>query len=440
MKNIQVVIIIAGFLLSAPAFSQIDIKGKIKNQTNNRANEQVDQGIDKGLNKVEEGIGDIFKKKEVKETEEAEIKDAKTTQEEGNSDGNVEVTRENDPEPKPQPQVKIQSYTKYDFVAGDKVLFFEDFSQDEVGDFPALWTTTGSGEIRTLDMYPGKWLYMNAQDKVYCLMKDLELPENFIFEFDVIPTPPQDSEDLFSFYFSIFNGTGEFMNDELYPQGTGGVHISIHNAGWEVTGYKDQAAESLSGSSVLAPLEINKLNHVIVWVQKRRLRIYHLGQKVIDLPTVLYDQIKYNRLRFSNWGGAGLPYVTNLRFTTAAPDTRSKLLTEGKLISYGIYFDSGKDIVKPESYGALNDIAKVLKENPAVRIKIVGHTDSDGNDATNLDLSKRRATSVKNEMEKNFGIETSRIETDGKGESQPIAPNTNAEGKAQNRRVEFIKL
>ncbi len=90
--------------------------------------------------------------------------------------------------------------------------------------------------------------------------------------------------------------------------------------------------------------------------------------------------------------------------------------------------------------GRLNDIAKVLKENPAVRIKIVGHTDSDGNDAINLDLSKRRAASVKNEMEKNFGIEATRMETDGKGELQPIAPNTSAEGKAQNRRVEFIKL
>lgn len=339
-----------------------------------------------------------------------------------------------------QPQVKIQSYTKYDFVPGDKVLFFDDFSQDAIGDFPALWTTSGSGEIRTLDNFSGKWLYMNAKDQVYCLMKDIELPENFIFEFDVIPTPAEDNEENFSFYFSIYNGTGEYMNDELYPQGQGGVHITVSNTGWEIIGYKNAGGDILNGNTDLAPAEIKKLNHIIAWIQKRRLRIYLQGQKVVDMPTILYDQINYNRLRFSNWGGVGLPYITNLRFTTAAPDTRSKLLTEGKLISYGIYFDSGKDIVKPESTGALNDIAKVLKENPAVRIKIVGHTDSDGNDALNLDLSKRRATSVKNELVKNFEIDASRIETDGKGELQPIGPNITAEGKARNRRVEFIKL
>jgi outer membrane protein OmpA-like peptidoglycan-associated protein len=119
---------------------------------------------------------------------------------------------------------------------------------------------------------------------------------------------------------------------------------------------------------------------------------------------------------------------------------RSKLLTEGKLISYGIYFDSGKDIVKPESYGSVKEIAAVLKENPEVKIMIVGHTDSDGNDAMNLDLSKRRAANVKNYLVKEFGIGAERISTDGMGETQPLVPNSSVENKAKNRRVEFIKI
>ncbi|NJK98289.1 MAG: OmpA family protein [Bacteroidales bacterium] len=160
----------------------------------------------------------------------------------------------------------------------------------------------------------------------------------------------------------------------------------------------------------------------------------------MDLPTILYEGVKYNRLRFSLWGQQGSPYLTNLRFTTAKPDTRSKLLTEGKLVSYGIYFDVNSDKVKPESYGALNDIAKVLNENPTVKVKIVGHTDADGDDAKNLDLSKRRAASVKTELSKTFGVKTENLETDGKGESQPLAPNDVAANKAKNRRVEFIKV
>jgi outer membrane protein OmpA-like peptidoglycan-associated protein len=72
-------------------------------------------------------------------------------------------------------------------------------------------------------------------------------------------------------------------------------------------------------------------------------------------------------------------------------------------------------------------------------VKIVGHTESDGSDADNLSLSKRRAESVKNSLVKDFGIDASRFAIDGKGESQPVDKNTTAEGKANNRRVEFIK-
>jgi outer membrane protein OmpA-like peptidoglycan-associated protein len=132
--------------------------------------------------------------------------------------------------------------------------------------------------------------------------------------------------------------------------------------------------------------------------------------------------------------------ISNVRVAVGAPDTRNKLITEGKLVTYGIYFDVNKDIVKPESYGTLKEIATVLQENPDVRVKIVGHTDSDGADASNLDLSKRRGASVKNELVKTFGIDASRLESDGMGEGQPVAPNDTPANKALNRRVELIKF
>jgi outer membrane protein OmpA-like peptidoglycan-associated protein len=133
-------------------------------------------------------------------------------------------------------------------------------------------------------------------------------------------------------------------------------------------------------------------------------------------------------------------FIANFRFAVGAPDTRSRLLTEGKLITRGITFDSGSDVIKPESYGVIKEIADVLKENSSLRIKIIGHTDSDGADDMNLTLSKKRSAAVKNTLEKQFGIDASRMETDGKGESEPVSPNNTSEGKANNRRVEFIKL
>jgi outer membrane protein OmpA-like peptidoglycan-associated protein len=161
--------------------------------------------------------------------------------------------------------------------------------------------------------------------------------------------------------------------------------------------------------------------------------------KVFDVPKGMPEGVKYNILRFE-MGGEASPLISNFRVAAGLPDMRNKLLTEGKLVTYGIYFDSNSDKIKPESFGTLKGIAAVLTENPDVKVRIFGHTDSDGNDAANLDLSKRRAASVKIELSKNFAIDASRMETDGKGESEPVAPNDNLTSKALNRRVEFIKL
>jgi outer membrane protein OmpA-like peptidoglycan-associated protein len=109
-------------------------------------------------------------------------------------------------------------------------------------------------------------------------------------------------------------------------------------------------------------------------------------------------------------------------------------------VSYGIQFDVNSDKIKLESYATIKEIAQVLKDNPTVKIKIIGHTDSDGDDNSNLDLSKRRAISVKTELTKSFSIDSSRMETDGKGESQPVSTNDTGLNKAKNRRVEFVKL
>jgi len=133
-------------------------------------------------------------------------------------------------------------------------------------------------------------------------------------------------------------------------------------------------------------------------------------------------------------------YLSNLKVALANPDSRSKLITEGKWSTTGILFDVNSDKIKPTSYGVLKEIAATLSENADVKVKIIGHTDSDGDDAKNLDLSKRRAAAVKIILSSEFGIDASRMETDGEGESKPVGDNKTAEGKAQNRRVEFIKL
>src|SRR4029453_13177392 len=151
---------------------------------------------------------------------------------------------------------------------------------------------------------------------------------------------------------------------------------------------------------------------------------------------------KYNAILFSlsNFDVGSEYYLGNLRLAVGAADTRNKLVTEGKWVTRGILFDVNSDRVKPESYGALKEISTVLTESADLKVQIVGHTDSDGDAAQNLDLSKRRAAAVRTTLMTQFGIDGARLATDGKGETQPIDKNETATGKANNRRVEFVKM
>jgi outer membrane protein OmpA-like peptidoglycan-associated protein len=182
--------------------------------------------------------------------------------------------------------------------------------------------------------------------------------------------------------------------------------------------------------------------HIALWRQKERVRVYFNQEKVWDLPKVLSQTALYNSFVIWLQGATddGNYYLSNLRLAVGAPDTRNKMLTQNKWVTHGILFDVNSATIKPESYGTLKEMANVLNEYADLKVKIVGHTDADGKDDANLDLSKRRAASVKETLSKEFGIDASRMETDGKGESEPIDKNDNPAGKANNRRVEFIKI
>lgn len=415
-------------------YAQVINPGRVlKNQSTNRANSKVEEGIDAGFNKIEEGVGGLLKKKKQNENETAGP-DNQAEDEHGENE------QEAGPSATPQnQQPKLVSTTQYDFVPGDKVLYYEDFSQDAIGDFPALWTSNGGGEVKTVNIAPGNWLHMNGENAVYCYIHQLEFPENFIIEFDIIP----DDEYSYGMQFSLYKDypdNAKELNDELYP-GEGGLHIRLKKNGWETRGYRNESGfDNIDGQASRNPVLAEQVNHVIMWVQKRRVRIYHQGAKVLDVPTNIHPVTTFNRFRFSGWDSYSWPMISNFKITTASPDTRSKLITEGKLVTYGITFDVNKADIKPESYGTLKSIADVLKENAEVRVTITGHTDSDGDDKMNLELSKRRAEAVKKELATTFGIEASRLETEGAGESKPVAPNDSPVNKAQNRRVEFIKI
>lgn len=421
MKTYPFLFVFFFCLISVGANAQIDIKEKVKNQSSNRANNKVDQGIDKGFDAVEDGVKDLFKKKKpTVETDQPEEQPEETEAEE-----QVQKAKQS------SGASALQSYSKFDFIPGEKVIFYDDFSQDAIGDFPALWFSDGSGEVVTLNNFPGKWMQITAEG-CYYPERDLQTSENFTVEFDIISPLEQ-----FEVGFYLVSGNIKDPDEGGAIPGKAGVKTSITYDAIYYSGY-DNGEYTLDGQSAIE-IKQNELIHMSYWVQKQRLRIYVNERKVIDSPRLMPVGYKYNMLRFQ-LSDEYKPYISNFRVAAGLPDTRNKLITEGKLVTYGIYFDVNSDKVKPESFGTLKDIAAVLNEVPDVKVKIFGHTDADGEDAKNMDLSKRRAASVKAELAKTFGVNDDRLETDGLGETKPVAPNDTPVNKALNRRVEFIKL
>jgi len=339
----------------------------------------------------------------------------------------------------------LKAYSKFDFIPGEQIIAVEDFTQDAIGDFPARWNTNTSGEVVTIEGEEGRWLKLSGRGLLYPEFL-AEIPDNATVEFELMVNPE------YSYYCGCMNlrfidsGNRNLLNPDdknevrinIHPQtaggGSGSTLVETRDASG-ATVIKNERDQSRLVHRGIAPKA-----HVAVWRQKNRLRVYLNEEKVWDLPRAFQPDAKYRLVLETGACENSTPYIANLRVAAGAPDTRNKLITEGRLVTRGILFDSGSDRIKPESYGTLKDIAAVLTENASVRVRIIGHTDSDGDDASNLDLSKRRSAAVKDALSKEFAIDSGRMEADGKGESLPAGSNDSPQGKANNRRVEFVKL
>lgn len=346
----------------------------------------------------------------------------------------------------------LKTYSKFDFEPGEKILSVEDFSQDAQGDFPAKWNTNSTGEIQTIEGRQGKWLSIAKKGLFYPEYIN-NLPDNFTYQFDLICSDNYSyySSNLHMEFAALKNPSKDFghmgievpkncVDVQLHPQdGNGDVgHTTLQV-------FADNNKTLQNDETITQWVSKNPAKRTVkvsVWRQKQRLRVYLNEEKIWDLPRAFDADKKYNTILFALDDGrpGGMYLLSNMRLAVGSPDTRNKLMTEGKFSTTGILFDVNSATIKPESYGVLKDIASVLTENSAVRVKIVGHTDSDGEAAMNLALSKKRADAVKDALSKEFGVDASRMDTDGKGSTQPATPNTTPEGKAQNRRVEFVKL
>lgn len=413
------------FLTSAAANAQSGsgqrIRENAKWKTENKVNEKVDRGIDDVLD------GKLFKKKNKAKPDSATVPA-------GHQPAAIEAVLNSGRQQEGSP---LKAYSKFDFVPGEKVLYYDDFERVAIGDFPAEYNTDASGEVMTVAGKPGKWLGLNANGSF--LPEPLgALPENFTLEMNVgILGDPSNNMSGLGFNFNTEKEnllkyrfvSGSFVT--LHP-GAGSASMSVSQAeGDDLTNDFKMPQWSVEGE---------RFARISMWRQKGRLRVYVNESKLMDIPRFFNSTKPYQLSFFRDFFNDCNLLITDIRFAAALPDTRSKLLTEGRFSTTGILFDFQKSSIRPESYQVLKNIAATLLENPTVRVSIVGHTSNDGDAAANLLLSKQRAAAVKQALVTEFGIAADRLQTDGKGGTEPADKGMTAEAKANNRRVEFIKL
>ncbi len=386
-----------------------------------RVEKESQKKTDKALDEVFDGKKDKKKKKKKKSKGGAIIGSSESEKNQNNENTEVVVDR------------------ALDFQPGAVTLFEDNFSRDNKGDFPAKWDTNGSGEIVVIE--GKKWFRVGGRSTYIPMIKE-SLPENYTIEFDMLTVGLDRNTSSQSWIHLLLHDTPLFQSSKsssmvklsfcqyvsspgYIEKREGGKRIFINNIGKDYRG------------------PINGKSHIAIAVNGPRMRVWMNDNKLVDVPRMVpasADIFKLYVFGLRDETNKDEVYITNFRIGEAGVDNRSKLITEGRLSTNAIQFESGSDALLSQSYKTIREIAKVLEENSDVSIKIIGHTDADGSEPDNLQLSKKRAAAVKNSLVNQYGISESRIVTDGKGESDPVASNNTSDGKAQNRRVEFIKL
>ncbi len=409
-------------LITVSAESQFlkKLGDKVKNKANQRVDQKTDQAIDKSMDAVEDSIKNGGK--------------TPANNNQGNTPANITSTttvgnNTTAATGEPTSSASFKAYQNYDFIPGEKILFEDNFLTDADGEFPTHWelqkgqaVINKMGDKTALVMTDGNYAWVTP------LMKQKKyLADQWTLEFD--------SWKKNESYQTIL-----FLQDQQLHD-IGKVVISDNNVVVDFVSADGETPKSLEGDypqGMKGDANYSgKWHHVAIAYKNKQVKVYVDQVRVMVVPNC---NLTPDCIALGGIASQDGPLVfANMRIAEGGGmNMLGKKFTDTKIVTHGINFDVNKAVIKPESMGTLNGIVQILNDNPEIKFEVGGHTDSDGDDASNMKLSQSRADAVRNQLI-TMGIDATRLTAKGYGKTKPIADNTTFEGKANNRRVEFVK-
>lgn len=308
-------------------------------------------------------------------------------------------------------------WLNYDFVPGDRVIFTEDFSGNDVGDFPRrLRLVNGNLEVVKIKGQP---MLHSVDGGLFYIKLPEKLPRRFTVELNLHTVAVGNPIQMWTTDGERSARFGCYSN-QAWIEGNG-------------TGANSGAAfqsDPMPGF-VNCTFTIDNAKGIRAYVNEHRTG--NAPQDSVVLTDTLFVQIPS--------GERDDPILlTSIRIAAGGKKLYDVLSESGRVATQGIFFDTGSDHIRPESTPTLEEIAAMLRDHGDLRLTIEGHTDNVGNAAANQTLSEQRAAAVKQYLVTRAKVDPVRLTTKGFGASKPVAPNTTAEGRQNNRRVELVKM
>ena len=407
-----------------------------------RLGERAKQAVENNLgNKIEKGVNDILdgkKKNNEKVKEQAE----------------VEETVEETVEEAVEEADAVTQNAKNDFVRGSVILFEDTMDNEQIGEFPSKWDIVDDGSLEVAVLNGKKYAQFTTDyNRVTPLMTNPKhyLPEVFTVEWDVFVSQ-QDTETKefgeMTFEINFGYSTVDYRSSQVEfwwragDQGTR-CHYSMRKPGFKGDAdYIDGEEWDLVEKKIIKK---NAWNHFAVSFNKRAMKVYINGVRLFNIPNMEAPEWIWF------WQGGNYKYrgFTNVVLAKGGVDLYEQKTTDlsavekaiaetGKFVTNNILFETGKATLKPESMAEIEKVADYMKKNPSARFEVQGHTDNQGSDKINDPLSQQRAEAVVKALE-GLGVDPFNLRPVGKGSHEPVADNATDEGRAKNRRVEFIK-